>query len=157
MKGMREIPPGYEQDPNGSYSKKLRPKNLDAGSKVGPSSSRADATVVTESPRVGFEIQPSTDEAKLNKTEKAYLAILRSRHSDVRIQAITLKLGNDTRYTPDFSTIVGGNYVFFEVKGGFVREDGWIKLKIAARTYREFRFVLAQYKGKIWKEEAVNP
>jgi hypothetical protein len=115
---------------------------------------------VEEAPVVqpNLEVRDSTDESKLNQTEKRFLDILRGRnYSSIRIHAFTLKLADDCRYTPDFSAIVNGRLVFFEVKGGFMREDGWIKVKSAARQFREFDFVLAKYHRKEWTETEVRP
>src|ERR1035437_3171040 len=65
-----------------------------------------------------FVIKPSTDEAKLNKTERARLAHLRMLGlTPVGIQDITLKLGDDCRFTPDFNYICGGQFYFEDVKG----------------------------------------
>lgn len=132
-------------------------KNLGAG--IGQSEVQTTAPPVDRGVRSLFSIQPCTDEAKLNKTERAYLGILRSRnHQHIGIQDITLKIADDCRYCCDFNYITAsGEFVFVEVKGGFVREDGWLKLKIAARKFRMFKFMLAQKKGGSWTETEVNP
>ncbi len=108
--------------------------------------------------RVEFLPQMTTDEYKLNKTEARWLDVLRFRdYQCLRIQSFTLKLAADLRFTPDFSAIVDGRMTFWEVKGGFIREDGWIKLKTAARLYPEFTFVMAQYKGGAWDLKTIKP
>lgn len=106
---------------------------------------------------VNLEIQPSTDEKGLNKMEKAWLAVLRSRgYERVRVQQITFKLAHDTRYTPDFSAIVNGRQVFFETKG-FMRDDARVKVFNAAREFREFDFVLVKKEKGQWVEQKVKP
>lgn len=152
----REIPAGWRRELDGSYSPPK--KNLDTGSPARQASSQcADVPVVTEPVRVGFKERPSRMEDGLNKTEKRFLAILRGRHANVRIQAITLLLADACRYTADFSVTTPERLTFYEVKGGFVREDAWIKLKAAARLYPEFTFIMAQYKGGTWTEKEIKP
>ncbi len=111
---------------------------------------------------VKFQIKPSTDESKLNKTEKAYLAHLRAKYGPdaVSIQAITLKLGDDCRFTPDLGYIrpEDDRWVLVDVKG-FQREDSLVKLKTAARLFRrEFEFqIVKKNKNFGWDVEVVNP
>lgn len=104
-----------------------------------------------------FEIEPSTDEAKLNKTEAAWLAVLRSRGCAwIGIQEITIKLGDDCRYTPDFEVIHEGAYYFYEVKG-FMRDDARVKVQTAARLYRWARFIVVTREKGQWIETPVKP
>ncbi len=101
---------------------------------------------------------PTTDESRLNKTEAAFLAWLRANHwENIAIQAITLKLGDDCRYTPDFTAIKDGKLVAFEVKG-FWRDDARVKIKTAARQFRWLKFIaVTKAKGGGWDEESINP
>ncbi len=58
-------------------------------------------------------------------------------------EAITLKLAPDTRYTPDFVWMdIEGQIVFDETKG-FMQDDAWVKLKVAAAKF-PFRFRLVK-------------
>jgi len=96
-----------------------------------------------------------TPEEALNKTERAYLNILRARfpYQPIMIQAITLRLAHATKYTPDFAyTLPTGALVFVETKGSFVRDDAIVKLKTAASMFPQFTFIKAQYKKGQWKE-----
>jgi hypothetical protein len=92
---------------------------------------------------------------QMNKTEEAYSIILeaKKRNGEIReyaYESLTLKLAKDTRLTVDFMVIASDDTLeMHEVKGGFVREDAWMKLKIAAQLF-PFRFRLAQYKSKSW-------
>lgn len=97
---------------------------------------------------------PKVPKAPLNKTELRYKAILQATHPVVRSQAIRLQLAERCTYTPDFFT--PDDRTFWEVKGSFVREDGWIKLKVAATMYPEFRFIMAQYEGGKWSETEIK-
>ena len=87
--------------------------------------------------------------AGMNKTERAFALGLEAERRAGRIvvwrfEAITLKLAFDTRYTPDFYVLYpSGNAVFYETKG-FMRDDANVKLKVAARQFPEFCFVLVQ-------------
>ncbi|MDR3353374.1 MAG: hypothetical protein LBO00_10330 [Zoogloeaceae bacterium] len=55
-----------------------------------------------------------------------------------------LKLADNTRYTPDFLVLLpDGVLEIHETKDGYIREDGWLKLKVAAGMF-PFRFFLCQ-------------
>lgn len=87
--------------------------------------------------------------AGMNKTERTFALGLEAerRAGSViawRFEAVTLKLAFDTRYTPDFYVLYpSGNVAFFEVKG-FMRDDANVKIKVAARLFPEFTFILVQ-------------
>lgn len=96
---------------------------------------------------------------KLNKTEGAFLDHLRFYFEPKYIyaQAITLQLANGVRYTPDF-VVMGLNAqngiskpVAYEVKGLHAWDDSIVKLKVAARSYPYFKFVL------VWREGRAAP
>lgn len=104
-----------------------------------------------------FMLGASTDESKLNKTEASFLAYLR--HSSacwVGVQNITLKLADDCRYTPDFACISDAKFTFYEVKG-FWRDDAKVKIKVAARLFPMFKFVVVMKDKGGWKFEDVKP
>jgi hypothetical protein len=76
-----------------------------------------------------------------NKTEAAYGAHLAAeqRAGAVlwwRYGSVTLRLADDTRFTPDFCVMLADSceLQFHEVKG-FFREDAKIKIKVAAEMY----------------------
>lgn len=89
----------------------------------------------------------------MNKTEAEYAGMLEARRlrGEVawwRYEAITLKLADNTRYTPDFLVLLpDGALEIHETKGGYIREDGWLKLKVAAALF-PFRFFLCQKAAK---------
>lgn len=97
--------------------------------------------------------QPSKDEAGLNKLEQAWLEVLRRRMNDgavrhIGIQDHGLKIGDHCRYHPDFMTIdTEGQITFWETKG-FMRDDAQVKIKVAARTFPFYRFVLVKRRTK---------
>lgn len=110
-------------------------------------------------PTPAFSIKPSCDEEKLNDTERAYLAALRRDHDVlwIGVQNITLKLGFDCRFTPDFCFLKNGVLTFVDTKGGHVWEDSIIKIKTAARMFPWATFMQAQFKGGVWKEKKFRP
>lgn len=109
----------------------------------------------TEAPRLSV----STDEEKLNKTERAFLEYLRyTMHVRcLHIQAVTLKLAFDCRLTPDFSYYSQDEQLTFIDVKGFQREDALIKMKVAARTFPEWRFIIVKRIKGEWKFEEIKP
>lgn len=102
-------------------------------------------------------LRKSTDEAKLNKLETAYLTFLRSQGCAwIGIQSVTLKLASDCRLTPDFTVLVNGELTFIDVKG-FQREDALIKMKMAARSFPWASFEIVKRKNGEWIREMVKP
>lgn len=101
---------------------------------------------------------PSTDEAKLNKTERSYLGYLRAqRHPFIGIQNIALKLADDTRYNCDFWIVTNdGKLQAHEVKG-FWRDDAKVKIKVAARLFPFVDFVVVMKVKNGWTLEPVKP
>lgn len=101
----------------------------------------------------------STDEEKLNKTERAFLSWLRIQHvSCLHIQAQTLKLAHDCRLTVDFTYFDTATFrfQFVDVKG-FQREDALIKMKVAARMFPEFDFHIVKKTASGWDFKLVKP
>lgn len=101
----------------------------------------------------------SDDESKLNKLERAWLSEMRQQgHQFIGIQNVTLKLGHDCRYTPDFTAIDSENRrCAYEVKG-FMRDDAQVKLKVATRLFAHiFHFFLVKRERGVWQIEAVKP
>lgn len=91
---------------------------------------------------------------RMNSTETKYAEMLdlRARVGEIcsyRFQALTLRLGDDLRYTPDFLVhMPDGELHFHEVKGGFIREDARVKLFAAAEQWPYFRFFLCQFERR---------
>lgn len=100
----------------------------------------------------------STDEEKLNKTERAFLAWLRGPGNWywIGVQNVTLKLADDCRYTPDFCALKSGPVTFFEVKG-FWRDDARVKIKVAARMFVWAKFIAVQRVKGEWRFEEIKP
>jgi len=100
--------------------------------------------------------------SRMNRTEADYAIVLEARYrrgeiAEYHFEAITLRLGADCRYTPDFLVVLAdGTVEFAEVKG-FMRGDAQVKIKAAAAIY-PFRFRLIRRDGRTgWKIEEVKP
>ena len=104
-----------------------------------------------------FSPRLSTDEEKLNKTEKAFLTYMRLGGFDwIGVQNVTLKLADDVRYTVDFTAIRLGKLMAYEVKG-FFRDDARVKIKVAARLFPWISFVIVRKTKDGWQYEDVKP
>lgn len=111
-----------------------------------------------------LQLRPSTDEGKLNQNEKLYLEFLRgSQPQWYGIQAITLKLGHDTRFTPDFWALDDNGLRAIDVKATWsngkvhIEDDAMVKLKIAARLFPFIHFLIAWREGTIWQHRPIKP
>lgn len=99
-----------------------------------------------------------------NKTEKRFelehLEVWKRDDAifEYQFEAVTLRLANGVRYIPDYLVDSPGNKAqIYEVKGGYIREDAMIKLKVAATQFKCFEFYLAQYKKRHWTITRVYP
>ena len=113
----------------------------------------------------------------MNKTEAAYALVLMGRKAmgeirEWRFEPLKLKLAKATYYTPDFMVIDRDGLIELvdvkhmrKDKGGTYRihkeDDAAVKIKVAARAFPEFLFVLAAKRpravGDGWVYEEVTP
>ncbi|VVE18578.1 MULTISPECIES: hypothetical protein [Pandoraea] len=101
-------------------------------------------------------------QGKMNRTEAAYAAHLEMlKHAGeitwYQFEAIKLRLGKNTFYTPDFAVrLKSGELELHEVKG-FWKDDARVKIKSAAYLYPIFRFValtmIRKRDGGGWRRE----
>jgi hypothetical protein len=85
--------------------------------------------------------------SNLNKTEKRYLKILRSRPENlwIGVHVFRLRIATNTHYTPDFATLdTDGVFTFYDSKGGWTFEDSQLKMKLVARMFPFFRWIKAE-------------
>lgn len=102
-------------------------------------------------------ILPTTDEAKLNKTERAYHEHLkRLNYQWIGVQNLTFKLADDTRFTPDFTVVEANEMRCIDVKG-FQREDALIKIRVAARMFPWVTFAIVKKDKDGWNMMMVKP
>jgi hypothetical protein len=88
----------------------------------------------------------------MNQSEMRYAELLEcmKRAGDIRdyrFQAMTFKLADDTRYTPDFVVTFNDRMELHEVKG-FLREDAAVKFKVAAHQFQEFGWKMVRWEKK---------
>jgi hypothetical protein len=105
--------------------------------------------------------------ARMNKLEARFAEQLEAWRMCEEIEwwqfePVKLQLAMGAGYRPDFMTFGGGfpymsdpwdprrQVVFFEVKG-FMRESANVRIKVAARTYPFWRFVLVRWNRKEWQ------
>ena len=96
---------------------------------------------------------------RMNKTEARYFQFLRSSGDPVlsiEFEAMTFRLGQDCRYTPDFMVVRHDRIEYHEVKGGYIREDAAVKIKAAASRWPWFVWYLAVWKDKRWTVKEVG-
>lgn len=70
------------------------------------------------------------------------------------IQAITFRLANGLRYTPDFVSVLQ-RVTAWEVKGKWVDGDSFPKLKMFAATYPEILVKLVWKQDGAWQEQTI--
>lgn len=93
--------------------------------------------------------------SKMNRWEERYTTVLRACKGagtvvDWRYEGLTLKLGHDCRYTPDFLVVMAdGTLELHEIKG-FRRDDSMVKIRAAATAFPWFRFVLVEQRTGVW-------
>lgn len=72
-------------------------------------------------------------------------------------QALTFRLANGLRYTPDFGVLFQGDLILFEVKGKKAWDDSIAKLKMAASVYPQFHWYCCDKPTGTWRETIVLP
>lgn len=65
-------------------------------------------------------------------------------------QAITLRLGPDLKYTPDFLVVENEVIECHETKGAYIREDGRAKFLAATSLFPFIKWTLAVWKDGDW-------
>lgn len=89
---------------------------------------------------------------KMNKAEAEYAAMLETQRITGEIwgyffERFTLKLADDTRYTPDFVVVLRDGELRIDEVKGFMEEDAWVKFKVASELF-PFSFRLAKKRAK---------
>lgn len=95
----------------------------------------------------------------MNKLETEFREVLRREYPNSLIheQAITFKLANGLRYTPDVVVFLPfcGLVDAYEVKG-FMRDDAAVKIKVAATAYPHIKWVLAWKENGSWQRQVIR-
>lgn len=86
----------------------------------------------------------------MNKLEAEWLEMLKKLYAPpIRAQALTFRIANGLRFTPDFTYVKSsGHHCADEVKGPHAWDDAKAKLKMAASVYPEWCWRL------VWKDKA---
>lgn len=94
-----------------------------------------------------------------NKLEAEFGDYLRGWYSRAMIyeQAITLRLANGLRYTPDWIVCRQLGTFCYEVKGRHAWDDALAKLKMAAGVYPMWGWFLVWKEGQSWELQSVLP
>ena len=98
----------------------------------------------------------------MNKTEERFSFALdqgvkSGKYLQWFFEDITLRLGDNCRYTPDFAVLLSDmTFRFYEVKG-FWRDDARVKIKVAASKYPFFEFRAVVWKKNTWEVEVIKP
>lgn len=103
-------------------------------------------------------VTPRPKRGVMNRTEAAYAELLEARRLAGEVlwyefEGMTLRLAKATHYRPDFPVLTPTGLQFHEVKG-FMRDDAWLKLKLAARAFPFPFFVVRRTKGE-WSVQEV--
>lgn len=113
---------------------------------------------------IAKEAPPKVEAPKqrMNKTETRYANILQGYQLagvilKYEFEAITFRLGDRVRYTPDFLVELPNRVIeIHEVKGAYIWEDARVKVKVAAAKF-PFKFILAQWKKGQWDIAEIKP
>lgn len=97
----------------------------------------------------------------MNKLEREFYGVLRLELAGGKLKwvgehdSVTLKLADDTRYTPDFPVLTSDDQqVFYEVKGHW-RDDARVKIKVASALFPWLFVAVTKVDGK-WSFEIFN-
>jgi hypothetical protein len=103
----------------------------------------------------------TADPDGMNKTERRYANKLEEMkvRGIIRgywFEPVKFRLAGKTFYTPDFMVESHSGVIWFvETKGGFIRDDAMVKLKVVAE-HMPFAFYLAQWVGREWKQSFIG-
>jgi hypothetical protein len=93
---------------------------------------------------------------RMNKTE-ALFSVTALHGRSHGFEEITLRLGDDCRYTPDFWAIGADEVLEFHEVKGFWRDDAKVKIRVAAEKFPQFRFFAWRHIKGTWQRETFGP
>ena len=120
---------------------------------------RLPGLVTSPRPAPVASVTPRPQRGVMNRTETAYAELLEARRLAGEVlwfefEAFTLRLARRTHYRPDFPVLTPTGLQFHEVKG-FMRDDAWLKLKLAARAF-PFQFIVVRRTKGDWLFQEVE-
>lgn len=154
-----DLPERYQQQ----VAQQSAPRGLARAEIERHAPSRVSAVTPGKAPATKARLRQSG--RKPNKLEADFQSAMKHRGVELVFEAITLKLANGARFTPDFADVklMGAQaqaITFYETKGPQFEEDARVKLKVAAFLYPCFRFVLVTQHKELsdpWVMEAIRP
>ena len=95
----------------------------------------------------------------MNKTERRYAQTLEldDRVTTWRFEPLKFRLAAGCFYTPDFEVVTADGLLQYHEVKGFWRDDARVKIKVAARLFRDRKFIAVQWKAKRWVFEVISP
>ena len=93
----------------------------------------------------------------MNKLETEFFNRLRALHPCwiIHTQAVTYRIANGLRFTPDIMTFDGHQTTAWEVKGKWFTDDANAKLKMAASVFHEISWRLVWKQDGLWQEQVI--
>lgn len=99
---------------------------------------------------------PSSEDGFDSKLEAAYASVLKARQYVGEVKAywhhpFRLSLATKCSYQPDFMLLFPDGHIEVHEVKGYAREDAIVKLKVAARIFSLFTFILVTRKEGLWE------
>ncbi len=98
---------------------------------------------------------------RMNGLEADYATHLMLKGLAFGFERITLRIGDDCRYTPDFDVLAKDDVLEFHETKGHWRDDAKVKIRVASEKFPQFRFrafrKLSKKQGGGWVEETFGP
>jgi hypothetical protein len=137
-----------------SWRQRIREENERLGIRPSPRVAFVEEEQTAPQASAPKEARPRHEAGKMNGLEKRYAAYLDIRKAvgEIRgwkFEAIKLRLAPATFYNVDFTVhMADGSFEHHEVKGGHWEDDARVKIKVAARIFPEYKFVVAREKDR---------
>ncbi len=94
----------------------------------------------------------------MNKLETEFYERIKDRsYRETYSQAMTFRLGNGVKYTPDIAVIGACGIDCYEIKGPKMWDDAVVKIKVAASTYPRIHWWIVWKKDGVWQEQEILP
>ncbi len=113
--------------------------------------------------RMGLQVQASTEPRPrgMNRLESRFAAELAAWKATGQIEwwgyeVLKLRLAKGAWYKPDFLVQFKQGFVLYETKG-FMREAANVRIKVAAETYRFFKFIVVRLVKGQWHYTEIEP
>lgn len=124
-----------------------------------PSPSPVPVNAIARLPEDGLSYATEHMKSQLEVDYAAYLESLRHAGKILiwEYERISLRLGDNTTYKPDFLVILPDGHMELHETKGYWREKDWIKFKTAAAMNPWFTFVNVMRKDGIWTTRKYKP